>query len=302
MELVPPRLSVSLARLGVDVLLGVAFVVATCAPVRAEGPEASGHTAAGRTTVATDLGGRANPAGIFLRGALATRREGPVDPAAGAASWALEAGSSLTVSPSSAQGGVFAEWTPAPFLLLRAEYDLTAYFGRYGGLLSFPSGSAPFGDRELQKRRGDEEQALGHRAFLQPTLRARLGPFVLRNQTDLAYYRFGGTGPYFLEQEFDTLLKDGDVLLANRTQVLADLTWPAGTGALVAGIGYEVVHARAADLTRRRWSAIGYWEGAEASLLGTRPHAFGELGWNARDRNREGRWFAVLGAGLAYHF
>ena len=56
--------------------------------------------------------------------------------------------------------------------------------------------------------------------MLQPTLQGKVANFIIRNQTDLAYYTFPGRGSYFLELFYNTLMKDGDYLVANRTQFL----------------------------------------------------------------------------------
>ena len=58
------------------------------------------------------------------------------------------------------------------------------------------------------------------RLLLKPVVRVPLGPVLLRNVTRIAWLSFSGTGPYFLEWEYDTLFKDGDWYLADMLQAL----------------------------------------------------------------------------------
>jgi hypothetical protein len=147
---------------------------------------------------------------------------------------------------------------------------------------------------------GQEESAWGRRVLLQPTLYAKAGPVIISNQTDLAYYRFSGNGPYFLDWEYDTLLKDGDSVVANRTQFLFK-PWKRGQEAmLLVGPYYEVTHARDADLTRQRLGGVLYWVPADKLGPFDRPRIYSQLGVNLRDRNRDGEVFFTIGVGFDY--
>jgi hypothetical protein len=212
----------------------------------------------------------------------------------------LQAGTMLGVNPAYAQASVYGEWMPAIFAQLRLQYDLYGFFGANGALLSFPSARSPFGDREIDALKGHEESGIGHRLFLQPTLRGKIGPLYLRNQTDIAYYRFDARGPFFFEREYDTLLKDGDFLLANRTHALFEL-WKGKTDQiLLAGPFYEVTHAADAGLTRQRIGLGVYWVPVDRLWSLSRPRFYAEVGYNAHDRNRNHEPFAVFGVGFDY--
>jgi hypothetical protein len=184
---------------------------------------------------------------------------------------------------------------PFLFLIARVQYDGYSYFGKNGGLLSFPSGKDPFGDPELRARRGTEESGFGSRVLFQPTIQLKTGDIVLRNQSDIAKYWFPGTGPFFLEQEYDTLLKNGDHLFANRTQVLREIS--SGNGSIFLGPYYERVHAQAADLTRERLGFLFYSEQSRTSRFLDESHFFAEIGYNLKDRNRGHEIFFLIGIG-----
>lgn len=131
----------------------------------------------------------------------------------------------------------------------------------------------------------------GGRVLIQPILRAKIGWLVAQNQIDLAWYHFGSGGPYFLEREYDTLLKDGDGLVASRAAVLAEL-WSGGFEAnLLAGPFYELQRTFSAELQRQRMGLAVQL--CPTDLLGyfARPRVGVQIGVNLQDRNREHQLF-----------
>ena len=246
-----------------------------------------------------DLYLQANPAGILLQGFLYTalpREEAlkgeKVVPA-------LEAGLGAASSPAYGKLALKGIWRPAPFFLLVAQYDLLYFYGQYGGTLSFGSGGAPFGDRVIKERKGEEESGLAHHLSLAPTFYARVGRILLRNQTELSLYRFPGRGPYFHELEYDTLVTNRDYLLANRFNVMAEAE-NFLKGILYVGPGYEYVRAHDARLTRQRVYGQAYWEAAAPAKTFGIPHFMVQAGVNIEDRNREKEGFALIGVGTQY--
>ncbi len=243
-----------------------------------------------------DLVGTYDPRGIELSGGINYKNSYRYDERYEAVSSYWLAGGGLDLTPAYAEPSLAFEWMPALFLVTRAEYDGYYYFGAFGSLLSFPSGTAPFGAAEHRARRGTEESGFGSRLFFQPTVQLKAGDFVLRNQTDLARYRFPGQGPFFLEQEYDTLLRDGDRLVANRTQVLME--FDSGTGwDTFLGPYYEIVHAETADLTRKRIGILYYSEQTGKERPSDSHHYFAEIGYNLKDPNRQHGIFLLFGIG-----
>jgi hypothetical protein len=213
----------------------------------------------------------------------------------------LQAGTMLALNPAYAQASLYGEWTPAIFAQLKLQYDLYGFFGDNGALLSFPSAGARFGDDEIDALEGQEESGLGHRVLFQPTLRGKLGPLFLRNQTDVAFYWFDARNRYAFEREYDTLLrKTGDFLVANRSHLLFQAWRGAGETILLAGPFYDVTHAVDAGLTRQRVGGALYWLPVENLWLFSHPRLYGEFGYNMQDRNRDNQFFAVFGAGFDY--
>lgn len=251
-----------------------------------------------RTTLHADLLGRHNPVGLMLMAGGYRRWPIRTAPETGATLAYLQAGLSAGVNPAYGQLSAHVEWMPAPFLRLRAVYDLFGYFGANGALLSFPSADAPFGDDELDARSGTEESGTGHRFSLQPVLRFRIGPVILRNRTELAYHRFDGAGPYFYEWAYDTLLRDGDVLLDTRTQVFVEAWKGTGAAALFAGPFHQFTRAFDAGLDRQRVGGLVHYVPTQRLWSLDRPRFFARVGVNVRDRNREGEVFALFGLGI----
>lgn len=253
-----------------------------------------------QTKFHADLAGQVNPEGLQLFVGGYRRWISAMDRELGTPSSYLQTGMGLGVSPAYAKAAIHGEWMPAIFAKVRLEYDLYRFFGQYGALLSFPSAGSPFGRHEVNAMEGQEESAWGRRVLLQPTLYAKAGPVIISNQTDLAYYRFSGNGPYFLDWEYDTLLKDGDSVIANRTQFLLQ-PWKRGQEAmLLVGPYYEVTHAHDADLTRQRLGGVLYWVPADKLGPFDRPRIYSQLGVNLQDRNRDGEVFFTIGVGFDY--
>jgi hypothetical protein len=118
------------------------------------------------------------------------------------------------------------------------------------------------------------------------------------NQTDFAYFHFTGRGPYFLEWTYETLLRDGDHLLENRTDVLYQAIKGSGDVSLLVGPYYEIMHTTAADLKRQRAGVMAYWVPWDALGSLKRPRLFAQIGHYIKDRNREGEYTGAIGMGF----
>ena len=255
-----------------------------------------------RVTVSSDAVARINPLGLALQTSGSYRHVSGYDTKGGYETSYQQAGASLMLTPAYAQPSVEVEWLPVAFAAVRVQYAAQLFMGANRGLLRFPSATSAFGEAQLKDKTGSERSKLAHRVLIQPLMRAKLGPVVLRNQTDLAIYRYGDDGPYLYESEYDTLLAPHDLVIANRTQVMLSLWRGQGEAMLLAGPFYEVVHARDAELTRQRVGAAVFCTFAEHWIGLRRPRAYGMSGVNASDPNRQGQGFLMLGLGADLDF
>jgi hypothetical protein len=244
-----------------------------------------------------DLVGTYNPQGLDISGGYEYRDSYRYDNHYDSVSSYWQTGAGIDISPAYARPSIDFEWMPGLFLVARLQCDGYYYFGKNGGLLSFSSGKDPFGNQELRARRGTEESGVGSRLLFQPTIQLKIGDIVLRNQSDIAKYWFSGKGPFFLEQEYDTLLKDGDHLFANRTQALKEISGGPANSSILLGPYYELVHAEAADLTRQRIGVLFYSEQSHKKRSLDTSHFFAEIGYNLKDRNRGQEIFFLIGVG-----
>jgi len=250
----------------------------------------------GAWTGSVDLIGEYNPQGIDLSGGVDYRNSYRYSEEYETVSAYWQTGVGLDINPSYVQPSVSGEWMPWLPIILRLQYDGYYFFGANGGLLSFASPQEPFGDSARKARKGTEETGFGQRLLFQPTVQLKAGSLILRNQSDVAWYRFPGRGPYFLELEYDTLLKDGDHLFANRTQVLTEIG-ESKNGVTVIGPFYEVVHAEAANLIRKRLGLLWYTErGPKIGFFDTTRY-FGQVGYDLEDPNRGHQVFFIIGVG-----
>jgi len=255
-----------------------------------------------RTSLAVDLESGVNPNGIMLSPEIYRRWVYAVDKEMDVPSSYLQTGLRPGVSPAYGKLSAYTEWLAAIFAKFRLEYDLYRFFGTNGALLSFPSADSRFGRQEVEALKGQEETAFGSRVLFQPTLYGKIGPVIIANQTDLAYYRFNGKGPYFLDWEYDALVRDGDSVVANRTQFIVE-AWKKGKDqALYAGPYYEITHATSAALTRQRVGVLAYWLPVPEFRSLDRPRIYLQAGVNVQDRNRQGELFLNFGIGFDFDF
>jgi hypothetical protein len=245
-----------------------------------------------------EAGGRSNPLGAKLRLGATYRREYGEASLPGRPRPYLQGGLATGISPASATASLHVEGMQLGFLVLRVQGDLYRYFGVYGALLEFPDKDAPFGDAARDALSGRELGRFGGRLLVQATLRAKLDRIVVHNQSELAWYAFGAGGPYFLEREYDTLLKDGDGLFVNRSTLLFRL-WTGGAEAqLLLGPAYEFRRTFVGGLQRQRLS--GVLQFCPWDRLGriSRPRLQLQAGINLQDANRDGQLF-LAGAVVA---
>lgn len=251
-----------------------------------------------QTVYHADLVSSLNPDGIMLFTGVYRRWSGPALAEYGMPGFYTQAGIQLGANPAYLQAGLYGEWMPALFAKIRLQYDYFHFNGTNGSLLSFSSAGADFGDQARDALAGRAETGWAQRLLLQPEFRAKIGRLIVRNTADLAYYRFDGNGPYFLEQEYDTLLEEHDYLLNNRTALLLEARPGAGSGSLLAGPFYEITHTVYSDLTRQRAGAQMLWmpDKAFGRFSGFRLYA--QIGQNLQDQNRDGELFFMLGLGF----
>lgn len=251
-----------------------------------------------QTVLHADLAAQSNPDGLMVSlGGFRRWIRGTVKDK-GIPSSYLQTGFGLGTTPAYERSSVYAEWLIAVFAKLRMQYDLYKFYGTNSSLLSFPSATASFGRADVDALKGKEEAGNGSRLLIRPTLYAKAGPVIIVNQTDLAYFHFMGKGPYYLEWTYETLLKDGDHVIENRTNFLFQIVKGAGDTSLLAGPYYEIMHAAAADLNRQRAGIMAYWVPWDTVGTLKRPRFYTQIGYYIEDRNWEGEYMAAFGTGF----
>jgi len=217
----------------------------------------------------------------------------------------VQGGGSLDINPAYGRIGAYVEWLPVAILQLRAQIDRYAFFGASGSLLIYPNTNVPFGSGDYRDRRGQEVSAQAERFVLHPTLQGTIGRYVLVNQSTYALYDFKRAGPYFWDQEYDTLLQRHDRLYADDLSLLYSLARSGTGGRLLIGPSFEAVHASGADLTRTRLGLSLYFEPrATKHILGllAKPRIYFQAGVNTKDRNQDGRAYFLGGIGMELNF
>ena len=252
-----------------------------------------------------DLEGQSPPAGVDLSGEAWYRYVYRRDPSRLWDGLYVQGGGALDINPAYGRIGAYVEWLPVAILQLRAQIDRYAFFGTSGSLLIYPDTNAPFGSGDYRDRRGQEVSAQADRFVFQPTLQGSMGPYVLVNQSTYALYDFKRNGPYFWDQEYDTLLQRHDRLYADDLSLLYSLARPGNAGRLLLGPSFEAVHASGSNLTRTRVGLSLYFEPRAVKpapgILG-RPRIYFQAGVNTHDSNQDGRAYFLCGIGMELNF
>ncbi len=258
--------------------------------------DVSSHTQAGFTLFA-DILGRYNPNGVVFYAGGAYRFLKRWHEQYKTYDHYLQAGVLTGINPAYAQAGVFLEWLPAAFAVLRLQTDTFGFFGANAGLLSFPTAQASYSDRAQQRRRGDEEVSWGQRVIGQFTLRAKIDRLVIRNQTDLGGYWFGGQGAFVLEMEYDILMRTADVLIADRPALLLDcLNGPQGE-TLLLGPFYDIAYSLRAESRHQRLGVMLYTEPWVSLGRFDRPRFYLMTGTHVESNARPWGVFVLAGIG-----
>lgn len=286
-----------ISRRYVFVLIAGLLLLAGVMPALAQDDASKGVA---ETVYHADIAARANPEGVMLFTGGYRKWSGPLDKEYGMPSSHTQLGFIVGINPAYAQGSVYGEWKPVLFFQARLQYDGYRFFGTNGALLSFPSADAKFGRDETKALKGQEETGWGQRVMVQPVITAKAGQVIIRNTTDLAYYRFDGKGPYFYEWEYDTLLKDGDHLIDNTTAFLLEAWKGPDAAMLLAGPFYQITNAARADITRQRIGVQAFWSSAGPIWSFSHPRVYGKLGVNLQDRNRDNELFLIAGMGFDF--
>lgn len=211
-----------------------------------------------------------------------------------------QGGFQINVTPAFGRIGAHAEWLPIAILQLRLQYDRYHFFGQYGSQLSYGAGDEPFGDKEIETRKGEEKTGTGNRILFQPTLQMKFGRYIVRNRIDYAVYTFSGKGPFYHEWEYDTLLKTSDNLFANQLMFFYEFISKSNGKRLLFGPYHEYVRASHAKLVRTRMGANLYYSPMAKYLGFNQPRIWAQAGWNLRDRNRDDEFFFVTGIGADF--
>ena len=172
--------------------------------------------------------------------------------------WAL----GHTVTPSYSRVGGSLTLAAGPAFDVRAGLEPGFYHGASGSLLGFDDRDAPFDE---DSRRGRSTRAaLGGRAYLAPTLRARAGAIVGTVGGELEWWVADSPRTFFYEPSRDTLLPaDGGALLRATGALLYERKGQAGAR-LLAGLNHRYLHVPGASgLDGHRPGVLVQWTAGE---------------------------------------
>lgn len=248
-----------------------------------------------------DLVGLYNPLGISLsaRGLYRHVYRHDDSPLWDGLYW--QTGAQVAANPAYQRAGVHLEWLPIAVMQLRAQYDRYYFTGSNGTLLAFDSSDKPFGDDEIEARRGEEQSGYGNRYLANLTLRARFGNVIIRNVSDMAKYEFPGSGPYYLEREYELLMATTDYLFSNQLYLLFEHKDGQGRTTWF-GPYYDYVKVRESGLVRERLGVTLFQEFQQPIGMLQKPRWYLQSGVYLTERNRQDEFYLILGIGGDFEF
>lgn len=252
--------------------------------------------------VSLDLGAGKNPDTLIFVGELRYRNIYRRDKSPLWDGLYTQGGFQLRVSPAFGKAGVHVEWLPIAILQLRLQYDRYAFFAKHGSLLAYASGDEPFDDDVIEARRGEEKVGAADRILFQPTLRLKLGHWLVRNKTDFALFEFSGKGPYYHERGYDTLLKINDRLLYNQLMLLYEFIHNEEGKTLLFGPFHEYLQTSHAGLERSLVGLSVYFVPREKYRSFKTPRFWLQAGQYLQDRNRDNEFYFLAGFGADLSF
>ena len=206
-----------------------------------------------------------------------------------------QVGAQAHVNPAFSRAGIHFEWLPVAVLKLRLQYDRYSFSGGNGSLLAFASADALFGDNVLEFREGDELSGYGDRSLFRFELRVKHNRLIFRNVTDLAYYRFLGGGPYYLEREHEILMATRDHIVSNQLFLLFETK--TKNSRYYIGPYHDYLDVSKSGLSRERLGVTGYQE-FNKTLGGMKNlRWFVQAGTYQSERNREDEMYLIVGMG-----
>jgi hypothetical protein len=207
------------------------------------------------------------------------------------------------LSPAYNRLGAFAEIAPLSVLDLQAGVEPVLYFGTFNALFGFRGYDAPFGSDALEARRahGDASAGLAARAYVGPTLKARLRHVVARAHADFEWWRSQRPGgmAFFYEPTRDTLLDArGDRMVCAEALALYEISDRHGWR-LLAGPMYTLTRVWRAPENQKQDLGLLAMIGLGAKRLGAHdPTLLTRVFYYLQDPHRRGQVGAQVAVGF----
>lgn len=262
--------------------------------------EAKGPNPALAREVRNSLGGSFNPLGlqdvldVSWRRSLSSSRNSLLSEAH------VSFGFSQRLTPAYDRPGVWLEVAPLSVLDIRAGVEPVVYFGTFKSLLYFPEYSARFDD-DARKARADEAGfGLAGRAYVAPTVKAKVGSVIVRAHAEFDWWRARDKGRFFYEPSRDTLLRSsGDALVAGEAVLLYE--WKrAGGRKLLLGPVYDLTWVYDARENRKQdVGLVAVWQPGSKGLGLREPMLFAKVFYYLEDPWKKHELGAQIAVGFA---
>ena len=240
----PDKVNIRMKRYSVPSL--ILFIVCVSHSARASSEETDRLTPG--WVLKTDIFALLNPDGVIIRGALEYQL--PLKEKFDMVWSRVSLGYHVNVSPVQTAAGIHAEWMPAAFFQLQANYSLLFFHNVMGSLAEFDNADVAINDDQVQDL-GIERPGMGHRLSLSPILMAYYTGILLLNQFDLKCFMIDAHKPYYFNWELQTLSKSTDIAISNRTMLMYNFFKHRKVQTFFAGAMYAVEAQPSTDFRRQ---------------------------------------------------
>lgn len=253
------------------------------------------------TTLAeVDVAGLYNPLGLSLSVKTFRRQVYRDDPSPLWNGLYYQAGGQAVITPAFTRAGVHLEWMPVAVMKLRAQLDRLYFSGAFGSLLTFNSASDSFSDKVIESRDGEERTGYGTRSAVQLTLQVKFQSIIVRNLTEQVNYQFPGSGPYYLEREFELLMATDDTLTSNQFYVLYETK--QNTTQRLVGPYHSYVSVDKTSNKTERLGITWYQQNNKQFGMLKNTRWYLQAGQYLNDPERDGEFYLLLGVGGDYGY
>lgn len=203
----------------------------------------------------------------------------------------IAVGAASKLTPAFERVGGWFEYSPLSVIDLRVGIEPVFYFGTYKVFLPFDRADARFDDDVIEARVKEAASGFAGRAYVSPTLKARVGSVAARVRAEVSFWKAGQKGePFFYEPALDTLIKAGGSRVLTIEGLILREFKLTGEKTLLVGPVYDLTSVSNAAVNRKQdvgllavWSKTGRFHAMKDPALAAKIVYFLQDPWRRHE-------------------